>query len=194
MQRPHFARELKGRGTADASAATERELLDSAKEGSADAAAQIADEHWASAYRTALLVVGDSQIAEDLAQESILAALRSLDGFESGRPFAPWLHRIVTNRAIDWLRSPQSREIPVEGEISRPPGTDPEITDDPHLACALQKLKPDDRALVVLRYSLGYRATEIAEMLGIGATAVRSRLHRAMEVLRAEMGQAEGDR
>lgn len=47
---------------------------------------------------------------------------------------------------------------------------------------------------MVLRYSLGYRATEIAEMLGIGATAVRSRLHRAMEVLRAEMGQAEGDR
>lgn len=194
VQRTHLTREPKGRAAAGASAASERELVDAAKRGSADAAAQIADEHWASAYRTALLVVGDRQIAEDLAQEAILAALRSLDGFEAGRPLAPWLHRIVTNRAIDWLRSPQSREIPIEGEISRPPGQEPEATDDPDLARALGTLKPDDRALVVLRYALGYRATEIAEMLDIGATAVRSRLHRAMEVLRSELGHREEGR
>ena len=57
------------------------------------------------AYRAAYLVVHDGAAAEDIAQESFLAAIRALDRFDRRRPFAPWLHRIVVNRAIDWARA-----------------------------------------------------------------------------------------
>ena len=61
--------------------------------------------HWPRAYRAALVVVGDAAAAEDIAQESFLAAVRALDRFDRRRPFGPWLHRIVVNRSIDWARA-----------------------------------------------------------------------------------------
>src|SRR5213596_3140247 len=61
--------------------------------------------HWPRAYRAAYLVVHDSAAAEDIAQEAFLAAVRALDRFDRRRPFAPWLHRIVVNRAIDHARA-----------------------------------------------------------------------------------------
>ena len=61
--------------------------------------------HWPLAHRAAYLVVHDAAAAEDIAQEAFLAAIRTLDRFDRRRPFAPWLHRIVVNRAIDWARA-----------------------------------------------------------------------------------------
>ena len=55
------------------------------------------------------LVTGDAAAAEDIAQEAFLAAVRNLDRFDRRRPFAPWLHRIVVNRAIDWTRARRLR-------------------------------------------------------------------------------------
>ena len=57
------------------------------------------------AHRAAYLVVHDAAAAEDIAQEAFLAAIRTLGRFDRRRPFAPWLHRIVVNRAIDWARA-----------------------------------------------------------------------------------------
>ena len=69
----------------------------------------------AAAYRAAYLVTHDAAAAEDIAQESFLAALRALDTFDRRRPFGPWLHRIVVNRAIDWTRA---RRLRAEVELS----------------------------------------------------------------------------
>ena len=60
--------------------------------------------HWRAAYRAAYLVVHDAAAAEDIAQDAFLAAVDALDRFDRRRPFAPWLHRIVVNRALDWAR------------------------------------------------------------------------------------------
>ena len=76
-----------------------------AQRGSADALEKLFRAHWPRAYRAALLVVGDAAAAEDIAQESFLAAVRALDRFDRRRPFGPWLHRIVVNRAIDFSRA-----------------------------------------------------------------------------------------
>src|SRR6266705_823603 len=65
--------------------------------------------HWPRAFRAAYLVVHDAAGAEDIAQESFLAAVRNLERFDRRRPFAPWLHRIVVNRAIDWARARRLR-------------------------------------------------------------------------------------
>ena len=84
-----------------------------AQRGSAAALEHLFRSHWPRAYRAALLVVGDAAAAEDIAQESFLAAIRALDRFDRRRPFGPWLHRIVVNRAIDWGRARSlRRELP----------------------------------------------------------------------------------
>src|SRR5688500_12671378 len=83
----------------------DRRLVAEAQRGSADAFEALFKLHWTAAYRAAWLVVRDNGVAEDIAQESFLAAVRALDRFDRRRPFGPWLHRIVVNRAIDAARS-----------------------------------------------------------------------------------------
>ncbi len=75
--------------------------------------------HWDSAHRAAFLIVHDAAAAEDIAQEAMLAAVRSIDGFDRRRPFRPWLHRIVVNRSLDWLRA-RARRPEVSVEVAGP--------------------------------------------------------------------------
>ena len=82
----------------------ERAWVRGAQAGSASDFEALFRAHWPNAYRTAYLVVHDAAAAEDIAQEAFFAAVRNLDRFDRRRPFGPWLHRIVVNRAIDWSR------------------------------------------------------------------------------------------
>ena len=66
---------------------------------------ELFQRHWPNTHRAAYLIVRDAAAAEDIAQEAFLSALSSLDRFDRRRPFAPWLHRIAVNRAIDWSRA-----------------------------------------------------------------------------------------
>src|SRR5213595_1369215 len=83
----------------------ERARIRGAQDGSVADLEALFRDHWPRAYRAAYLVVHDAAAAEDIAQEAFLAAVRALDRFDRGRPFGPWLHRIVVNRAIDWSRA-----------------------------------------------------------------------------------------
>jgi RNA polymerase sigma-70 factor, ECF subfamily len=87
----------------------ERAWIRGAQQGSVADLERLFREHWPRAYRAAYLVTGDAAAAEDIAQEAFLAAVRNLDRFDRRRPFAPWLHRIVVNRAIDWTRARKLR-------------------------------------------------------------------------------------
>src|SRR5919205_3181682 len=83
----------------------ERARIRGAQEGSASDFEALFTQHWRRAYRAAYLVVHDASAAEDIAQEAFVSAVRTLDRFDRSRPFGPWLHRIVVNRAIDWSRA-----------------------------------------------------------------------------------------
>ena len=87
----------------------ERAWVRGAQAGSVADLEQLYRAHWSRAHRAAFLVVGDAAAAEDIAQEGFLAAVRALDRFDRRRPFGPWLHRIVVNRAIDWARARRLR-------------------------------------------------------------------------------------
>ena len=76
-----------------------------AQGGSSAAVEELFRRHWPAAHRAAWLIVHDAAAAEDIAQEAFVSALRALDRFDRRRPLAPWLHRIVVNRAIDWSRA-----------------------------------------------------------------------------------------
>jgi len=162
----------------------ERALVRDAQRGSVEALEQLFRLHWPRAYRAAFVVVGDAAAAEDIAQESFLAAVRALDRFDRRRPFGPWLHRIVVNRAIDWARARTlRREVGVESvvEPAAPGRVEGERTDE--LAAALAALNVEQRAVVVLRYLLGYTPGEIAELLELPRGTVNSRLRRGLDRL-----------
>ena len=94
----------------------ERAWVRGAQAGSASDFEALFRAHWPRAYRAAYLVVHDAAGAEDIAQEAFLAAVRALDRFDVARPFGPWLHRIVVNRAIDWARARALRREVGAGE------------------------------------------------------------------------------
>ena len=161
-----------------------------AQSGSSEAAEELFRRHWRPAYRAAFLVVRDGHAAEDIVQEAFLSALRALDRFDRRRPFGPWLHRIVVNRAIDWSRARAlRREV---GENPEPHADDPPTSrgaSSQDLVAALGSLPPEQRAVVVLRHVLGYTPGEIAKILGFPRGTVNSRLRRGLDRLAAELGE-----
>src|ERR671937_835712 len=125
------------------SGADERAWIRGAQDGSTSAMEALFRHHWPRAYRAAYLVVHDSAAAEDIAQEAFLAAVRNLDRFDRRRPFGPWLHRIVVNRASDWARPGARRH---KRGAARPEGAAaPAASANPHsqtLAEGLADLSP----------------------------------------------------
>lgn len=163
-------------------------LVRAAQSGSGEAMGELFRRHWKPAHRAAYLVVHDAAAAEDIAQEAFISAIRSLDQFDRRRPFGPWLHRIVVNRAIDWTRARSARRE-VSGEAA---GTfdrasvDPDLVaqaDSGRVIATLAALTPEHRAVVVMRYVLDYTPGEIAELLEMPRGTVNSRVRRGLDIL-----------
>jgi RNA polymerase sigma-70 factor (ECF subfamily) len=163
---------------------SEAALVRAARRGSEAAVEELFGRHWDATYRAALLVTGDAAAAEDIAQEAFLSALRALPRFDVRRPLGPWLHRIVVNRAIDWCRARTLRAevIGAAVEDAAPaPAPPPGLGDD--ATAALQRLTPEQRAVVVMRYLLELTPGEIARALDVPRGTVNSRLRRALDAL-----------
>src|SRR5881392_2874244 len=84
---------------------SDAKLVELARTGSRDAAAEIFSRHWRPAWRAAYAITGRRELADDVAQDAFERAFAALSRFDERRPFAPWLHRIVVNRCLDLLRS-----------------------------------------------------------------------------------------
>jgi len=159
-----------------------------AQAGSASDLEALFRHHWAGAYRAAYLVVHDAAAAEDIAQEAFLSAIRALDTFDRRRPFGPWLHRIVVNRAIDHARARDvRREVPAdavaEAVASEPGSGSGSGAPSDEVVAALAALAPEQRAVIVLRHLLGFTPGEIARVLGLPRGTVNSRLRRGLDAL-----------
>jgi RNA polymerase sigma-70 factor, ECF subfamily len=164
----------------------ERAWIRGAQAGSVSDLEALFREHWPRAHRAAFLVVQDGAAAEDIAQEAFLAAVRNLDRFDRRRPFGPWLHRIVVNRAIDWSRARAlRREAPEDPHAHIEEDTEDNLTNPfpEDVAAGLASLSPEHRAVIVLRYLLDYSPGEIAGMLDLPRGTVNSRLRRGLDRL-----------
>jgi RNA polymerase sigma-70 factor, ECF subfamily len=161
----------------------ERKLVREAQRGSQQALADLYAAHWRRAHRAAYLVVHDAAAAEDIGQDAFLAAINALDRFDRRRPFAPWLHRIVINRALDWVRRESlRRRVGDPQALPTEPAPAPEALGE-DLMEALAQLEAEQRAVVVLRYLLDYTPGEISRMLDLPRGTVNSRLRRALDKL-----------
>jgi len=163
----------------------ERAQVRGAQRGSVSDLEALFRAHWPRAFRAAYLVTHDAAAAEDIAQESFLAAIRALDRFDRRRPFGPWLHRIVVNRSIDWTRARRLRSE-VELTESLPAPHEPPSSGGDTLA-ALAQLSPEHRAVVVMRYLLEFTPGEIADALDVPRGTVNSRLRRGLDALGDEL-------
>jgi RNA polymerase sigma-70 factor (TIGR02960 family) len=152
-------------------------------------------------------ILGSLQDAEDLLQETLLAAWRGLDQFEGRSSLRAWLYRIATNRCLNALRDNERRppvarhDLPSPTRLSEPlwlepypdvlldgladaaPGPEARYETKEAVALAfvtgLQHLPPRQRAVLVLRDVLGFQAAEVAEMLDVTEASVNSALQRA---------------
>jgi RNA polymerase sigma-70 factor, ECF subfamily len=146
------------------------------------------------ALRSAYLISQDNAIAEDSVQSAFLRAAKAINHFDSRRPFQPWFMRIVVNETLKRVNQ-RKRFVYIESEENDPldyipdDSQSPEAIVDSHEAeaavqMALQELSPDHRAVIVLRYYLGYSESEIAHELNKPLGTIRSRLFHAQQRLR----------
>jgi RNA polymerase sigma-70 factor (ECF subfamily) len=147
-------------------------------------------------YRHALEVhcyrmLGSAQDAEDMAQETLLRAWRALERFEPRAQFQTWLYRIATNACLDELERRPRRPEPVDPFPDRPADEAASQTYDPvaryairegmelALLRAIQELPGRQRAVLIFRDVLGWRAGEVADVLESTVASVNSALQRA---------------
>jgi RNA polymerase sigma-70 factor, ECF subfamily len=162
-------------------------LVEQARRGSKGALAELFERYWPAAWRTAYALLADRTAADDAAQDGLQRAFASLARFERGRPFEPWLKRIVANRALDELRRERRRRA-VEGRTLR---IEPQGGGEGHaLAASVAALPEEKRVVVVLRYWLDLSVEEIAAELDLPRGTVASRLSRALDDLRRELGNS----
>jgi RNA polymerase sigma-70 factor (ECF subfamily) len=174
--------------------ASERALVRAAQGGSTAAMEELFRRHWPNTHRAAYLIVRDVAAAEDIAQEAFLSALSALGRFDRRRPFAPWLHRIAVNRAIDWSRARSLRsEVAASGalldSVGAMPAAEEALGAASEVTAALAALSAEHRAVVVLRYLLDYTPGEIAHMLDLPRGTINSRLRRALDRLSELLGE-----
>ena len=193
--------------------ALDEAMLARARAGDEEAFRELTDPHRRELQLHCYRILGSMQDAEDMLQETLLAAWRNLEAFEGRASVRSWLYRIATNRCLDALRarSRRPREVQAMADMPEPtrrrepvwlePYPDvllegvPDSTPGPEaryearesielsFIVALQHLPPRQRAALVLRDVLGFRTAEVAEMLDTGVGSVKGALQRARATL-----------
>jgi RNA polymerase sigma-70 factor (ECF subfamily) len=174
-------------------------VLARARQGDSEAFRALVERHSRSVFRLAFRMTGNEQDAEDVVQESFLRAYKQLGRFESRANFGTWLYRIVSNCSVDLMRAKQARHDQSRGD-SLDEALDLPATDLPNperqaqsaeiqrrVQGALAALSPLERAAFTLRHYEGRSIEEISRTLGLGTSAAKHSVFRAVKKLRAAL-------
>jgi RNA polymerase sigma-70 factor (ECF subfamily) len=178
----------------------ESELVVRAKRGELDAYEDIVRMHQTIAFRTAWVITRSAADAEEAAQDAFMKAHAALPRFRDGAPFRPWLLAIVANEARNRVRSAGRRTgLALRVAEERPPGAavpspvaallDSERREQ--LLGAIERLPDAAREAIACRYLLELSEEETAAALDCPRGTVKSRVSRALERLRSELGEVE---
>jgi RNA polymerase sigma-70 factor (ECF subfamily) len=164
----------------------DRELIMQAQRGSADASGALFERHWLAAWRTAYALTGRRELADDVAQDAFERVIRSLGSFDASRPFGPWLHRIVLNRARDVMRR-ERRQVP-SADVERAGSLNGEVGGEARaVLAAIGALPKEQREVVILHRWAGHSLAEVAAIVGAPLGTVHSRLARGTSELRRRL-------
>jgi RNA polymerase sigma-70 factor (ECF subfamily) len=179
---------------------TESELVEQAKRGDAAAYEALMHAYEGIAFRTAYLITGNSADAEEAAADGFVKAFYALSRFRSAEPLGTWFLRIVANEARNRRRSAGRRaRLALRAAEHEPsggaaPSPEAELLSGERrseLLAAVERLDENHRLVVVCRYFLELGEEETAEVLGWRRGTVKSRLSRALDRLRADLGAAD---
>src|SRR5205823_8387287 len=175
-------------------------VLARARQGDSEAFRALVERHSRSVFRLAFRITGNEQDAEDVVQESFLRAYRQLGRFESRANFGTWLYRITANCAVDLMRARQARHDQARGESLDDAAAADERSDRPdperlsgsaeirqRVSAAMAALSPLERAAFTLRHYEGRTIDEISRTLGLGTSAAKHSVFRAVRKLRAAL-------
>ena len=166
-----------------------RDLVEAARHGDHGAFEVLATSTADRLYAVARLILRASDLAEDAVQEALVRAWQQLPSLRDPDRFDAWLHRLVVNACADQGRqlrrlSNEVRPLSLEPSMGDQTGR---VADREQLERGFRRLRPEQRAVVVLHFYSGFSAAEIASILGIPAGTARSRLHYATEAMRAAL-------
>ncbi|WP_344490437.1 ECF subfamily RNA polymerase sigma factor, BldN family [Glycomyces endophyticus] len=171
------------------------DLVARAQDGDPSAFGEIYDRYSDTVYRYIYFRVNNAQLAEDLASETFLRALRRISSFSwQGRAFGAWLVTIARNLVVDHFKSGRYRLEIVKPDVlgadekDHDPSTSPETAaleklTNATLLTAVKKLNPDQQECIVLRFLQGFTVAETARTMGKNEGAVKALQYRAVRTL-----------
>jgi RNA polymerase sigma-70 factor, ECF subfamily len=167
----------------------DRALVKRCLEGQGDAFGGLVDRYQKPLFNVALRMLNNVQDAEDATQTVFLNAFLRLRTYNPRHKFFSWIYRMIVNQSLNMLKR-RKRTVTLEHGLDiRASGAEPdramEIQD--RVGQALMCLKPDDRAVVVLKHFVSFSYQEIADVLEVPVRTVKSRLYTARERLRSTL-------
>ena len=177
---------------AEAVVSMQHELVEQARAGDHDAFAQLATASFPRLYRTANLILRDSESANDAVQDALMQAWRHVRAIRDPGSWDAWLHRTTVRACYKVARKEKRRtlvelHVTPDPEVAGPPDPSAGLDERDRLGRELDRLDIDQRTVIVLHYYLDLPLVDVAEILDIPAGTVKSRLHRGLEAMRASM-------
>ena len=171
----------------------DEDLATALKRGDQQAFDVLVARHQGRVYAAAYRLTQNREDALDVAQDAFLKAYRKIDSWQPTGGFLPWLLRLTTNQAIDWLRQHRRhRHEPLEAWHA--PETHASATEvrareiDERIRASLVVLSTTQRTVFALRHYEGLPLSDIADQLGCTVGSVKVHLFRAMKKLQKELG------
>jgi RNA polymerase sigma-70 factor (ECF subfamily) len=168
----------------------QRMLVERAQRGDREAFTDLASASLARLDAIARLILRDPDLAKDAVQNGLVRAWRDLPTLRDPDRFDAWIRRLVVRACLDEVRGQRRRPITTTvTDIGHPvvADTSSAVADQDQLERAFRRLRPEDRAILVLRHYLDLTVPDIADALRIPLGTAKSRLHRATEELRASL-------
>ena len=170
----------------------ERSLVNRAKQNERDAMEELFRINYPVLLGALVRIIGDANVAEDIAQEAVLSAIVNLERYQPQAKFSTWLMSIALNNYRNKLRT-KIREVSIES-IGRT-DSEKESVEDVALqrlavdeaAGLLESLSPEKRQVFVLKHYYGFKYKDIADIVGCPIGTVRSRLHDSVNILKREI-------
>lgn len=169
---------------------------------------QLIDRYGGTVLNVIARMIGNQTDAQDVAQETFVAAFKSINNFRSDSRFSTWVHRIAVNKAKDYLRTQGRRQERENSKHREDDGSDPimDIADDRtpehgasdketayHVEQAIQLLSPLYREAFVLKHVEGMDYEEMTQLLGVGRDVLKMRVYKARIKLSQELGWLKED-
>ena len=169
------------------------DLVDRAKRGDREAFGVLAAGAVDRLYAIARAILRDAELAEDAAQDALIRAWRDLPSLRDVDRFDAWLHRIVVRSCTDIGRRRRRWKAEIKVMTAEPAVSDrsAELADRDQLERGLRRLSDAQRTILALHFYVGLTPSETADALEIPVGTVKSRLHYAIDALRAELAADE---